>query len=123
MCQTQTLDAASPAAGQIVKFDPVTPYEAHINKLIDLQPIKDAGLTVMVDCMWGNGAGYFPRLLAGGKTKVIEIHNQRNPIFPEMKRPEPIPPNIDVGLARPPWTTMPMCCSSPTAMPTVWDRR
>ena len=83
---------------QIVKFDPITPYEAHINKLIDLQPIKDAGLTVMVDCMWGNGAGCFPRLLAGGKTRVIEIHNQRNPIFPEMKRPEPIPPNIDVGL-------------------------
>ncbi len=86
------------AAGEIVMFDPVTPYEAHINKLIDLQPIRDAGLTVMVDCMWGNGAGYFPRLLAGGKTRVIEIHNQRNPVFPEMKRPEPIPPNINVGL-------------------------
>jgi phosphomannomutase len=52
----------------------------------------------MVDSMWGNGAGYFPRLLAGGKTKVLEIHNQRNPVFPEMKRPEPIPPNINVGL-------------------------
>jgi phosphomannomutase len=86
------------AAGEIVMFDPVTPYEAHINKLIDLQPIRDAGLTVMVDSMWGNGAGYFPRLLAGGKTRVIEIHNQRNPVFPEMKRPEPIPPNINVGL-------------------------
>jgi phosphomannomutase len=86
------------AAGLIVKFDPVTPYEAHINQLIDLQPIRDAGLTVMVDSMWGNGAGYFPRLLAGGKTRVLEIHNQRNPIFPEMKRPEPIPPNVDVGL-------------------------
>jgi len=48
--------------------------------------------------MWGNGAGYFPRLLAGGKTKVLEIHNQRNPVFPEMKRPEPIQPNINVGL-------------------------
>ena len=86
------------AAGEIVKFDPVTPYEAHLNKLIDLQPIKEAGLTVMVDSMWGNGAGYFPRLLAGGKTRVLEIHNQRNPIFPEMIRPEPIPPNINVGL-------------------------
>jgi phosphomannomutase len=86
------------AAGEIVIFDPVTPYEAHINKLIDLQPIRDAGLTVMVDSMWGNGAGYFPRLLAGGKTRVVEIHNQRNPVFPEMKRPEPIPPNINVGL-------------------------
>ncbi|MFZ5911090.1 MAG: phosphoglucomutase/phosphomannomutase family protein [Chloroflexota bacterium] len=86
------------AEGKIVKFDAHTPYIEHINKLLDLQPIKDAGLTVMVDVMWGNGAGYFPRLLAGGKTKVIEIHNERNPSFPEMKRPEPIPPNINPGL-------------------------
>jgi alpha-D-glucose phosphate-specific phosphoglucomutase len=84
--------------GDIVKFDAATPYIEHIHKLIDLQPVRDAGLTVMVDCMWGNGAGYFPRLLAGGKTRVLEIHNERNPLFPEMKRPEPIPPNIDVGL-------------------------
>jgi phosphomannomutase len=90
--------AEAEGAGLVVKFDAHTPYIKHIQKLVDLQPIKDAGLTVMVDCMWGNGAGYFPRLLAGGKTKVLEIHNQRNPIFPEMKRPEPIPPNIDVGL-------------------------
>jgi alpha-D-glucose phosphate-specific phosphoglucomutase len=90
--------AEAEKSGQIVKFDAHTPYINHINKLIDLQPIKDAGLTVMVDCMWGNGAGYFPRLLAGGKTQIIEIHNDRNPSFPEMKRPEPIPPNINVGL-------------------------
>ncbi|MGD0613378.1 MAG: phosphoglucomutase/phosphomannomutase family protein [Anaerolineales bacterium] len=85
-------------AGLIVKFDPVPSYSDHIQKLIDLKPLKEAGLTVLVDAMWGNGAGWFPRLLAGGKTRVIEIHNQRNPIFPEMTRPEPIPPNIDVGL-------------------------
>jgi phosphomannomutase len=42
--------------------------------------------------------GWFPRLLSGGKTEVIEIHNSPNPSFPEMTRPEPIPPNIDVGL-------------------------
>ncbi len=84
--------------GRIVKFDAHTPYFEHVNKLIDLQPIKDAGFTVMVDAMWGNGAGYFTKLLSGGKTRVIEIHDQRNPSFPEMKRPEPIPPNIDVGL-------------------------
>jgi len=92
--------AEAEAAGEVVKFDAATPYLDHLTRdgLIDLQPLKDAGLTVMVDSMWGNGAGYFPRLLAGGKTKVIEIHNVRNPIFPEMKRPEPIQPNIDVGL-------------------------
>jgi phosphomannomutase len=84
--------------GHIIKFDPAPAYIAHVQKIIDLQPIKDAGLTVMVDTMWGNGAGWFPRFLDGGKTRVIEIHNQRNPSFPEMKRPEPIPPNIDPGL-------------------------
>jgi phosphomannomutase len=86
--------------GKIVKFDAATPYIEHLTRdgLIDLQPIKDAGLTVMVDAMWGNGAGWFTRLLSGGKTKIIEIHNTRNPSFPEMKRPEPIQPNIDVGL-------------------------
>ena len=86
------------ADGSIQMFDASIAYIEHLKDLIDLQPIKDAGLTVMVDAMWGNGAGWFPRLLAGGKTKVLEIHNQRNPIFPEMKRPEPIQPNVDVGL-------------------------
>lgn len=84
--------------GMVRIFDASVNYIKHLSNLIDLQPIKDAGLTVVVDAMWGNGAGWFPRLLSGGKTRVIEIHNTRNPIFPEMKRPEPIQPNIDVGL-------------------------
>ncbi len=84
--------------GLIVKFDPAPAYIEHLKELIDLQPIKDAGLKILVDSMWGNGAGWFTRLLSGGKTTVQEIHNTRNPLFPEMKRPEPIQPNIDVGL-------------------------
>jgi alpha-D-glucose phosphate-specific phosphoglucomutase len=85
---------------KIVFFDASEAYVEHIQKLVDLQKIRDAGYTVLVDAMWGNGAGWFTRLLAGGKTKVIEIHNERNPSFPEMKRPEPIRPNIDVGLRK-----------------------
>jgi len=85
-------------AGKVVVFDASEAYIQNLHKLVDIQRIKDAGFTVMVDAMWGNGAGWFTRLLAGGKTKVIEIHNERNPSFPEMKRPEPIRPNVDVGL-------------------------
>ncbi|HHS98584.1 MAG TPA: phosphoglucomutase/phosphomannomutase family protein, partial [Chloroflexi bacterium] len=33
-------------------------------------------------------------------TQVTEIHNVPNPLFPEMTRPEPIPPNIDVALRK-----------------------
>jgi alpha-D-glucose phosphate-specific phosphoglucomutase len=84
--------------GVIVKFDPAPAYLEHLKDLIDVEPIKKAGLNIVVDTMWGNGAGWFTEILGGGKTKIIEIHNTRNPSFPEMKRPEPIPPNINVGL-------------------------
>jgi alpha-D-glucose phosphate-specific phosphoglucomutase len=84
--------------GIIVKFDPAPAYLEHLKDLIDVEPIKKAGLNIVVDTMWGNGAGWFTEILGGGKTKIIEIHNTRNPSFPEMKRPEPIPPNINVGL-------------------------
>jgi phosphomannomutase len=86
--------------GRIELFDASINYKEHIKALIDLQPIKDAGLKVLVDPMWGNGAGWFPKMIGGGKTEVIEIHADRNPMFPEMIRPEPIPPNVDVGLQK-----------------------
>ena len=92
--------SAAETDGRIVLFDPKPAYLQQIKSLIDLAPIKAAGLTVLVDPMWGNGAGWFTELLAGGATKVIEIHNERNPAFPEMTRPEPIPPNVDAGLEK-----------------------
>jgi phosphomannomutase len=85
--------------GKVERFDPAAAYIKHISKLVNLESLRQAGLTIMVDPMWGNGAGWFPNLLHGGSTRVLEIHNQRNPLFPEMVRPEPIHPNIDVGLA------------------------
>lgn len=86
------------ADGLISRFDPAPAYIAQLKQLLDFQPIKDAGLHILVDPMWGNGYGWLPRLLNGGSTKVEEIHNFRNPIFPDMSRPEPIPPNVDAGL-------------------------
>ena len=85
-------------SGSVVLFDASPAYIKHISTLIDMQPIKDAGLRVLVDPMWGNGAGWFPKLIGGGNTEVFEIHQERNPNYPEMTRPEPIPPNVDVGL-------------------------
>jgi phosphomannomutase len=90
--------AEAEAQGLVVRFDASIKYIEQLKRLIDLQPLKDAGLKIVVDPMWGNGAGWFTKLLEGGKTQVIEIHNQRNPIFPDMSRPEPIPPNVNVGL-------------------------
>ncbi len=90
--------AKAEADGLVRKFDASTAYIENVKKLVDLDAIRNAGFKVLVDAMWGNGGGWFPRLLAGGKTVVEEIHATRNPSFPEMSRPEPIQPNIDVGL-------------------------
>lgn len=84
--------------GNVEIFDPAPAYARQLERLVDLAPLRQRGLTVVVDSMWGNGAGWFDRLLAGGATRVVEIHRDRNPAFPEMRRPEPIPPNVDVGL-------------------------
>jgi phosphomannomutase len=88
------------AQGKIKKFSADEQYIEQIKKMVDLEPIRQAGLKILVDPMWGNGAGWFSRLIGGGKTQVIEIHSERNPSFPEMSRPEPIPPNIDAGLKK-----------------------
>jgi len=94
---TPYADAVS--RGFIRRFDAAPAYIEHLKTLVNLEPIRDSGLTIMVDSMWGNGGGWFARLLAGGTARIVEIHADRNPLFPEMKRPEPIPPNINVGLA------------------------
>jgi phosphomannomutase len=95
----KAMDAAqAESEGLLVRFDASKRYMEHLKDLIDVEPIRQAGLKIVVDPMWGNGAGWFTRLLGGAKTEIIEIHNERNPIFPEMERPEPIPPNINVGL-------------------------
>jgi phosphomannomutase len=83
--------------GLISLFDPDGPYEEQLQRLIDVEPIKRAGLRLVSDPMWGVGQGWFTRLLAGGATVIKEIHGERNPLFPGMARPEPIAPNL-VGL-------------------------
>ncbi len=94
----------------IEKFDASTPYIENIKRLVKLSPIKNAGLKIVMDAMWGNGAGWLPRLIGDGATTIHEIHNTRNPMFPEMRRPEPIPPNVDVGLRTTRQMGYDVCC-------------
>ena len=89
------IDAAK-REGLVEMFDARTPYIAQLARLIDLQKLKDAGIRVCYDAMYGTGAGYFEELLAGGKTRVTEHHGFRNPVFPGMHAPEPIARNLGV---------------------------
>jgi phosphomannomutase len=78
----------------VSSYDPRPPYYAQIARMVDLDAIKDAGLQIVHECMYGSGYGYIAEMLGGGRTTVTELHNQRNPLFGGIN-PEPIPPNID----------------------------
>ncbi len=83
------------AKGLVEIFDPKPAFRAQLDQLVNIDPLRRAGLTVAVDSMWGAGFGWFKEILAGGTTRVVEIHDHRNPAFPEMHNPEPIPPNVN----------------------------
>ena len=91
-------------------FDLTPSYNAAISKLIELDSLRNAGLKIAVDSMYGVGSGRFKMFLSGGTTAVTEINSERNPEFPGIN-PEPIAVNLknlsslvveqkaDVGLA------------------------
>ncbi len=88
------------ADGRVRLFDPAPAYRAYVAERVDLGRIARAGLRVAYDPMWGAGIGWLTWLLGpGAATQFLSIHDTPNPSFPEMSRPEPIPPNTD-ALAR-----------------------
>ena len=86
-------------AGRVELFDPAPDYLARVAELFDLDAFRGAGYRIVCDPLYGSASGYFPRLIGGGKTNVVEIHGERNPFFGGLN-PEPIPPNTDEFLAR-----------------------
>ena len=89
--------ADAEAAGLVERFDPYEGYERFVRRTVDLDELKAADATILVDPMWGAGSGWLSRLLAGGRLRVDEIHQERNPYFGGVN-PEPIRPNIDEAL-------------------------
>ena len=85
------------AAGKVEMYDPYPGYVEFTKRSLDLEKLKAADMSVLVEPMWGAGAGWIPRMLAGGKIRVTEIHSERNPWFGGVN-PEPIRPNIDEAL-------------------------
>lgn len=81
-------------AGAITYFDPKPAYFEQLSRLVDIEGIRNAGIKIVADAMYGAGAGYFTALLGGGSTRVTNIRGFRNPVFPGIN-PEPIPPNVD----------------------------
>ncbi|MFI5267747.1 MAG: phosphoglucomutase/phosphomannomutase family protein [Chloroflexota bacterium] len=81
--------------GLIEEFDPKPAYYAQVGKLLDLNSMREAGLRIVADPIFGAGRGIFKELLSGGKTNVNEIRGERNPYFGGVN-PEPILPNVQM---------------------------
>jgi phosphomannomutase len=90
--------ADAEAAGLVERYDPFDAYREFIGRNLDLDRLRAADLDILVDPMYGAGATWMPRLLAGGRIRVREIHSERNPYFGGVN-PEPIPPNVNEALA------------------------
>lgn len=89
--------AEAEEAGLVERFDPYDGYERFVRRTLDLDALKAADVHVLVEPMWGSGAGWISRLLGGGRVRVTEIHQERNPYFGGVN-PEPIRPNVDEAL-------------------------
>ncbi|MDQ3870544.1 MAG: phosphoglucomutase/phosphomannomutase family protein [Chloroflexota bacterium] len=85
------------ATGLVELIDSFDGYRRFVARSLDLERLRAADMRVLVEPLWGSGAGWISRLLEGGKIHVTEIHRDRNPWFGGVN-PEPIRPNVDEAL-------------------------
>lgn len=76
--------------GRYMPIDPFLDYQSAVRKLVDIEAIRRANLRIVVDAMYGAGAGVLQKLLGPGTRPIIAIRAERNPLFPGMKGPEPL---------------------------------
>jgi len=81
------------AQGLVEYLDLAPIYIDQLTRLIDLNELRRARLKIVVDPMYGAGAGYIKGLLDGDAIELLEINSERNPLFPGIQ-PEPIAANL-----------------------------
>ena len=79
------------AAGVIDTFDLRAAYTELLRERLDLETIKEAGVRVAFDAMYGAGQGIVADLL--GAPRVVELHHDLNPGM-HGQAPEPIERNL-----------------------------
>ena len=92
--EVRQLPLAESVRGGLIEYRDLAPiYFSHLAELVDLDRLRRAELKIVVDSMYGAGAGYFSTLLRGGGIELVEINGERNPLFPGIQ-PEPIARNL-----------------------------
>ena len=85
---TLTLDEAV-STGRLELADPIPDFLAQLATMVDMQRLRDSGLHILHEAMYGAGMGLLAEALGPGRTVVEQLHSERNPGFAGM-HPEPI---------------------------------
>jgi phosphomannomutase len=80
-------------SGAITEIDATGDYLGEVRHHVDAGLLGSAKFKVVVDCMYGSGAGYLKSLLHSFGVETIEIRSEFNPGFGGIN-PEPITQNL-----------------------------
>ena len=76
----------------IQTINPRGDYVDHVRKIVNYDVLKQANFEVIIDALYGSGAGYLDEILQGTGVLVTEINNYRDPLFGGVN-PEPLEQN------------------------------
>lgn len=82
------------SCASITSADFLPSYIAAIEAFADLKKIAASGYKFAIDSMYGAGAGVLAGIFSRAGVPFVEIHADRNPLFPGIN-PEPIEPHIN----------------------------
>ncbi len=94
LVEAAILDEAPDARAPYETTDLLTPYLEELLFSVDVDVIREAGLRVVVDPLYGAAQGYLAALLCAIGVDVHEIHAEKDETFGGL-HPEPIPPWTD----------------------------
>jgi alpha-D-glucose phosphate-specific phosphoglucomutase len=74
-------DTFLPQAELIGSYDPKPSYLARLQPLIDWQAIRESGIKIVVDPLFGTTREYLDHILLENEIAITVIHNTRDPYF------------------------------------------
>ncbi len=74
-------DTFIPRAELVGTFDPKPAYLERLQKIIDWEAIRDSGIKMVVDPLYGSAREYLDHILLENEVEVDVIHSTRDPYF------------------------------------------
>lgn len=80
------------AEGKIITVNMDDQYVKEVKSMVNVNAIKKSGMKIVLDNMYGSGAGYMEKIL-GNYPGLTVIHGKRDPLFGGIS-PEPVRKNL-----------------------------